>query len=151
MIEEHIKSNKKNSRLEEVLGAISDKEKEINEKIKDVKERKKTVSFNIQGETNDQPEKKTDDKISKSIMEAREKTSNTNNQINKIFLKPSKENYTDYFVPELAYKLPPNPSTRRRTDTKNILMTTNPNISTSFHNESSINPSSRHINHSNYR
>lgn len=68
MIEEHIKSNKKNCHLEEVLGAISDKEKEINEKIKDVKERKKTVSFNIQGETSNQPVKEVDIKISKSII-----------------------------------------------------------------------------------
>ena len=68
MIEEHINSNKKNSRLEDVLGAISEKEKEINEKIKDVKERKKTVSFNIQGETNNQPAKETGEKITKSIL-----------------------------------------------------------------------------------
>lgn len=68
MIEEHINSNKKNSRLEDVLGAISEKEKEINEKIKDVKERKKTVSFKKQGETNSQPAKEIGEKITKSIL-----------------------------------------------------------------------------------
>lgn len=68
MAEEHINSNRKNNRLEEVLGAISDKEKEINEKIKDVKERKKTVSFNIQGDNTSHNVKETSDKIANSIV-----------------------------------------------------------------------------------
>lgn len=74
-----------------MLGAISDKEKEINEKIKDVKERKKTVSFNIQGETSSHNVKETTDKIANSIVESREKPPIIPNpQINKIFLNPSK-------------------------------------------------------------
>jgi hypothetical protein len=69
MIQEQSSSSKKNNHLDEVLCMIGVKEKLINEKLKDVKDRKKTVSFNVLGEiTNNGSINTSNSKVSKSIL-----------------------------------------------------------------------------------